>query len=319
MDECQTPEISVVTPTYNEVDNIHELVQRVRNTLESMKVEYEHIVIDNCSTDGTIAELRSLTAEDNRLRVIVNESNFGHVRSPFHGLLQARGRAVVVIASDLQDPPECIPELVLEWQKGYKVVFLVRRTSSEGRLMTRLRGLYYSALTALSTTPQVPHATGAGLYDREVVETLRRLNDPYPYVRGLVSELGYDVGRVGFDQPARSRGESKNGIGSLYDLAMLGLTTNSRAPLRAMSLVGFVLAALSFLVGVVYLVRKLIAWESFDLGLAPIAVGLFFLGATQLICLGILGEYVGNIFVQVRRHPLVIERERINFESQGTA
>lgn len=308
------PLITVVTPTFNEAENVSDLVQRIRRVLTDMDLTYEHLIIDNCSNDGTIELISALAHQDERIKVIINESNYGHIRSPFYGLLQARGRAAIVIASDLQDPPECLPELIAKWREGHKVVFLVRRGSDESRFVSSLRATYYRLLRTISRQPSVHGATGAGLYDRQVIEVLRNLDDPYPYVRGLVSELGYNIGTVEFVQPARAKGKSKNGLSTLYDLAMLGITSSSRAPLRAMSALGFGLAAVSLAIGVIYLARKLLAWDSFDLGLAPIAVGIFFLGAVQLICLGILGEYIGNVFLQVRRHPLVIERERINFD-----
>ncbi len=316
--EARHLKISVVTPTLNEVGNVDELVNRVRATMVQLDLSYEHIFIDNCSSDGTTARLRELAADDPRIKVIVNQADYGHVRSPYHAFMQAQGDVVIVIASDLQDPPELIPALVAKWQEGSKIVFLVKRTSQESRVVSHLRRTYYAALGKLTSHPLVPNATGAGLYDRTVVETLRGLSDPYPYVRGLVVELGYPVATVEFDQATRKSGSSKNSLVTLYDLAMLGLTTNSRAPLRAMSGLGFILALVSLLIGFLYLVRKILAWDSFDLGLAPIAVGLFFLGAIQLVCLGVLGEYVGNIFVRVRNHPLVIEQERINFDEPRT-
>lgn len=306
--------LSIVTPTYNERENVDELVSRVRAACALLPIQYEHIVIDNQSTDGTWNALLQLAARDDRLKLIRNERNYGHVRSPYHGLLQASGDAVILLASDLQDPPELIVHLVEKWQLGSKVVFLVKRSSAEARWLSLVRSLYYRALGKITSAPLVPDATGAGLYDRSVIELLASLNDPHPYLRGLVVELGYPIAQVPFDQPRRERGKSKNGLGSLADLALLGFSTHSRAPLRFMSIVGFCLAALSLLVGILYGIRKLLDWDSFDLGLAPIAVGLFFLGAVQLVCFGILGEYIGNIFTYVRKHPLVVEAERVNFD-----
>ncbi len=306
------PLVSIVTPCFNEASAVCELAERIRNSCSLMGIEYEHLIIDNDSTDGTQEKLLELASADVRIKVIFNNSNFGHIRSPNHALLQAQGDAVVLLASDLQDPPELIPDLINRWRAGAEVVFLVKRSSAESRLISLFRKVYYRILGRMTRVPLIPNATGAGLYDRSVIEVLRSVDDPYPYLRGLVVELGYHIETIPFDQPARLSGKSKNGIPQLYDMAMLGFTTYSRTPLRLMSATGFALAALSIIVGGVYLVRKLMNWDSFDLGLAPIAVGLFFLGAIQLICLGILGEYVGNIFLHVRRHPLVIERERIN-------
>ena len=312
-DGSGVPLLSIVTPTFNERENVEELVSGVRHACSQLEMTYEHIIIDNNSADGTWDALVQMAAGDPHLKLIRNERNYGHVRSPYHGLLQASGDAVILMAADLQDPPELIVDLVQEWQHGSKVVFLVRRSSAESRWVSSLRRLYYRMLGKMTSSPLVPDATGAGLYDRSVIDVLASLNDPYPYLRGLVVELGYPVAQVPFDQPRRERGKSKNGLRSLADLALLGLSTHSRAPLRFMSLMGFSLAALSLFIGLLYGIRKLLDWDSFDLGLAPIAVGLFFLGAVQLVCFGILGEYIGNIFTYVRRHPLVVEAERVNF------
>ena len=277
-------------------------------------VSYEHLVIDNASTDNSADILRDEAALDSCLRVIVNVRNFGHIRSPFHAILQARGECVVLLSSDLQDPPELVPELVARWQGGSPVVMLVKDNTEERGPKAWGRRAYYRVLGKVSEAQLVPDATGAGLYDRRVIEYLRGLNDPYPYLRGLVAESGFPVGTLGFHQPLRSAGKSSNNFASLYDMAMLGFTTHSRTPLRLVSFFGFVTAAMSLLIGFVYLVRKFSDWDSFELGLAPLATGLFFLGAMQLIALGIIGEYVGNIFLRVRDLPLVVESERLNFE-----
>lgn len=306
--------VSVVTPCFNEEENLPELLTRVRAVMATLDVDYEHIVIDNASTDGSLTILRDQATKDPRLRVIANIRNFGHIRSPYHGLMQASGACVILLAADLQDPPELIPELYSRWLQGAKVVMLVKHTTEESGLKAGARRLYYRMLNRVSSSELIPDATGAGLYDRAVVEYLRSLNDPYPYLRGLVAESGFPVSRFGFSQPLRRGGRTSNNFASLYDMAMLGFTTHSRTPLRIVSLIGFSFAGLSLLIGFVYLIRKLFDWDAFELGLAPLAVGLFFLGAMQLIALGILGEYIGNIFLRVRGLPLVIESERINFE-----
>jgi len=305
--------VSVVTPCYNEVENLLELVSRVQTVLKSLDYDFEHIVIDNASTDGSQSLLRELALKHEHLRVIINARNFGHVRSPFHALLQARGDCVILIVADLQDPPELIPTLVSHWEAGFQVAFLVKNETEERGVMRWGRRIYYRLLQRLTTSEIVADATGAGVYDRSVVNYLKQLNDPYPYVRGLIGEMGIPIAKVPFVQPLRVRGRSKSSFAGLYDLAMLGFTTHSRVPLRLASLVGFAIAGLSLLTGVVYLCRKLFDWSSFDLGVAPLAIGLFFLGAVQLISLGILGEYVGNIFLRIRNLPLVVESERINF------
>jgi len=305
--------LSIVTPCFNESANLAELISRVRAVMSELDVPYEHIVIDNASTDDSLAILRAEASKDSSLRVIANVRNFGHIRSPYHAILQATGSCVVLLASDLQDPPEVIPELWRLWREGAPVVMLVKARTEESRLISLGRRLYYRTLNKASSSELVQDATGSGLYDRDVVEYLRSLNDPYPYLRGLVAESGFPVTRLAFDQPLRIAGKSSNNLASLYDMAMLGFTTHSRLPLRIVSLAGFCVAALSMLIGLVYLIRKLADWDAFELGLAPLAVGLFFLGAMQLIALGILGEYIGNIFLRIRGLPLVIEAERINF------
>lgn len=306
--------VSVVTPCFNEQANLSELITRVRAVMESLDTKYEHIIIDNASTDRSRDILEAEAETDPRLRVIINMRNFGHIRSPFHGIMQASGSCVILLAGDLQDPPEVISELYSRWRDGAKVAMLVKEHTEESGLKALGRRLYYRTLNRISSSELIPDATGAGLYDRSVVEYLRSLDDPYPYLRGLVAESGFSVSRVGFSQPLRRGGRTSNNFASLYDMAMLGFTTHSRTPLRIVSLVGFCFAGLSLVIGFVYLVRKLLDWDAFELGLAPLAVGLFFLGAMQLIALGILGEYIGNIFLRVRRLPLVIEAERINFD-----
>lgn len=305
--------VSVVSPCYNEVDNLLELTTRIQRAMKDLGYEHEHIIIDNASTDGSQALLRKLAAENANLRVIFNARNFGHIRSPFHAMLQAQGDCVVVLASDLQDPPELIPELIANWEAGFQVALLVKSDTEERGALRWLRRFYYRTLQRVTTSEIVADATGAGVYDRSVVNYLKQLNDPYPYVRGLIGEMGIPIAKVHFLQPLRSKGTSKSSFASLYDMAMLGFTTHSRVPLRLATLVGFGIAGISLLTGFIYLVRKLFDWSSFDLGVAPLAIGLFFLGAVQLISLGILGEYVGNIFLRIRNLPLVVESERINF------
>ena len=306
--------VSIVTPCYNEESNLAELISRIRSVMATLGVDYEHIVIDNASTDSSMQILRAESARDPRLRVILNVRNFGHIKSPYHALMQARGDCVIIMAADLQDPPEVIPSLYSRWQSGAFIVMLVKETTEESGLKAVGRRIYYRIMNRISDSDLVANATGAGLYDRTVVDYLKSLNDPYPYLRGLVAESGFPVQRVGFDQPLRRGGKSSNNFGSLYDNAMLGFTTHSRTPLRLVSLLGFTFAGLSLLLGLVYFVRKLSDWDSFQLGLAPLSIGLFFFGAVQLIALGILGEYIGNIFLRVRGLPLVVEAERINFE-----
>jgi len=305
--------VSIITPCYNEEENLEELYQRICHVMEKLQYDYEHILIDNASTDRSVEILRKLAAKDRHVKVIMNTRNFGHIRSPYHALLQTTGEAVVCMASDLQDPPERIPEFIKKWEEGYKVVIGVKTRSEESGLFYFLRTIYYRILRNLSDVPLIENFTGYGLYDRQVVDTLRDLNDPYPYFRGLIADLGYARAQVEFSQPRRKRGISKNNFYTLYDLAMLGLTGYTKVPLRLATMLGFVAAALSFVVGLVYLFYKLLFWQQFTLGSAPIVIGLFFLGSVQLFFLGIVGEYIGAIYTQVMKRPLVIEKERINF------
>jgi len=283
---------------------------------ELPEYEFEHIYIDNASNDGTVPILRRLAAEDPRVKVILNARNFGHIRSPFHALLQARGDAVICMASDLQDPPRLIKEFIRKWEEGFKVVMGVKTRSEETRFFFAQRKLYYRVLGKLSEVRLVENFTGFALCDKQVVQALRKIDDPYPYFRGLIAEIGFEAAKVEFLQPKRKRGITKSNFYSLYDMAMLGFTSNTKIPLRLATMVGFLTAAISFLIGVFYLVYKLIYWHSFEVGLAPLVVGLFFVGGIQLFFLGIVGEYIGAIYTQVLHRPLVIEKERINFGSE---
>jgi glycosyltransferase involved in cell wall biosynthesis len=247
------------------------------------------------------------------VKVILNQRNFGHVRSPFHGLLQARGDAVIVMAADLQDPPDLIPEFVRKWREGYPVVVGEKSNSGEPSWVFTLRRGYYLLVNRLAEVELLENVTGFGLYDRKVIEAFRALDDPYPYVRGLISELGFPVARVPYHQPQRQRGLTKNNFYTLYDLAMLGITSHSKVPLRLAAMAGFAASLLSFGIGFVYLLYKLIFWQRFALGIAPVVIGLFFLGSVQLFFIGIIGEYLGAILTKVTKRPLVVEKERLNF------
>lgn len=314
------PFVSVVTACFNEEENVEEVNCQVRAVMEALPPRagepytYEHIFIDNASTDRTVEILRGICATDKRVKVIVNARNFGHIRSPFHGLLQAQGDAVISIVADLQDPPEMIRGFVARWEEGYKVVVGVKATSRENRLMFFVRGMFYRLIDRLSDVPQIRNFTGFGLYDRAVMDTLRDIDDPYPYFRGLICDLGYARVEIPYSQPARSRGITKNNFYSLYDMGMLGITNHSKVPLRLAAMTGFALSIVALLVAMVYLVLKLAWWQTFDLGLAPLVIGVYFLGSVQLFFIGIVGEYVGSIQTQVHHRPRVIEKERINFD-----
>jgi polyisoprenyl-phosphate glycosyltransferase len=309
--------ISIVTPCFNEEGNVEDLHTQIIQVMSELPgYEFEHIYIDNASTDGTVPILRRLAATDSRVKVILNARNFGHIRSPFYGILQAHGDAVICMSSDLQDPPSLIKDFVRKWEEGFKAVLGVKTRSKETRLMFLLRRLYYRVLRKLSEVPLVENFTGFALYDQQVVEILRQIDDPYPYIRGLIAEIGFKAAKVEFVQPKRKRGITKNNFYTLYDMAMVGFTSSTKIPLRLATILGFITAAVSFLIGLFYFVYKLIYWNSFTTGLAPLIVGLFFVGGVQLFFLGIVGEYIGAIYTQVRRRPLVIEKERINFGSE---
>jgi len=305
--------ISIVTPLFNEEDNVEDLCNRIEAVMASLPYDYEHLCIDNCSKDRTVALLRARAARDPKLKVIVNARNFGHIRSPYHALLQAAGDAVVVIAGDLQDPPEMIPEFIKQWENGFKTVMAVKPESEESSLMFLVRKMYYKVINRISEISLINNATGAGLFDRDVIEILRSIDDPYPYTRGLVCEIGYPIATVPFKQPRRTRGVTSQNFYTLYDIAMLGITKHSKVPLRLMAMLGFALAMVSLLAAFGYLLAKLLFWDKFQFGTAPILIGMFLFGAIQMFFLGLLGEYIASIQTQVRKLPLVVESERINF------
>lgn len=306
--------VSIVTPCFNEEDNIIDLYERIKLAMSSLPGHtYELIFIDNSSTDSTADILRAIAFKDENVKVIINLRNFGHIRSPYHAILEAKGEAIIVLASDLQDPPELIPEFISRWKSGSKVVLGKKSKSEESWIFYTFRSLYYKILQKFSTVPLLEHTTGFGLYDREVIEIIRKLNDPYPYFRGLISELGYRADLVEYLQPKRKQGISKNNFYTLYDLAMLGFTSHSKVPLRLATMLGFLSSAVSILVAIFYFVYKLVFWENFSVGTAPLVVGIFFFSSVQLFFLGIVGEYVGAILTHVRQVPPVIEKERINF------
>jgi len=307
--------ISIVTPCYNEESNVECLVLRVRSVMSGLPAyRYEHIFIDNASRDRTVEVLKKIAREDKRIKIIVNARNFGHIRSPYYGLLQARGDAVIYLVADLQDPPELIREFVSKWECGSRIVVGIKTASAENWLMYRLRGLYYKIIKRLASVDMLEQFTGFGLYDRTIVDILRCMKEPYPYFRGLISDIGFDIEKVTYAQPERKSGKTKNDFFSLWDLAMLGMTSYTKIPLRVATLMGFLFAGLSLVVGLCYLLAKLLFWNTFSAGAAPVVVGMFFLGSVQLVFLGVVGEYVGAVFTYVQNRPLVIERERINFE-----
>lgn len=309
--------VSVVTQCFNEEENVEELYRRIKAQFENRPgYEFEHIFIDNASTDRTVEVIKNLASRDPRVKLIVNARNFGHIRSPLHAILQARGDAIVSMASDLQDPPELIDTFITRWEAGFKIVVGVKPSAQETFVMSLIRGLYYRTIGRISEIQLIPNFTGFGLYDRSVIEIIRKIDDPYPYFRGLIAELGIEYSTVPFEQPKRVRGITKNNFYTLYDMAMLGITSHSKLPVRLATMAGFALSILSLLVSLGYLILKLAFWDRFGLGTAPILIGLFFFASVQLFFIGIIGEYVAAIHTQVMKRPLVIEKERVNFEVQ---
>lgn len=307
--------ISVITPCYNEQGNVEELYERVRSLMARLgRYRYEHIFIDNASRDRTFAILQRIAVSDTNVKVIRNTRNFGHIRSPFHAVLQARGDVVICLMADLQEPPELLADMIAEWEKGMPIVIAVKTASRENGLMFQLRKLYYRVVNRFSEIDTYENFTGFGLYDRKVIEMVRQFRDPYPYFRGMIAEIGLPHVEVKYELQRRRRGKSKNNFYTLWDMAMLGITTLSKVPLRMVTFCGFAGALLSVLIGVVYLFYKLVFWREFSVGIAPLVIGFFFFGSLQMLFMGIIGEYIGNIFTQVQNRPLVFERERINFE-----
>ena len=308
--------ITVVTPCYNEEENVEEIHRQAREVLETIEgVTYEHLFIDNFSSDRTPELLRAMASADPKVKVIFNARNFGHIRSPYHGLLQARGDAAILLVADLQDPPELMKAFIEHWRNGAKLVVGVKPTADESGLMFAIRRAYYRTVTRIADVKLIQNFTGFGLYDRKVLEELRRIDDPYPYLRGLVSEVGFEAVQVPYNQPRRKRGITKNNFYTLYDIAMLGITSHSRVPLRIATMVGFALSGLSLVVSLLYLFLKIFFWSEFSAGTAPILIGMFFFASVQLFFIGRLGEYVGAILTHVMKRPLVVERERLNFDN----
>jgi dolichol-phosphate mannosyltransferase len=307
--------ISIVTPTYNEIENIDELLSRVRLAIDTEShYDFEILVIDNCSVDGTQERLRELAKEDHRVKVILNARNFGHIRSPYYGILQSKGDATIYLASDLQDPPEMIPELLRGWEVGYKLVMAIKPVSKSTPVMHYLRKTYYRFIDRISDVDIIKDSTGFGLYDKVVLDSLRKIADPYPFLRGLICELGYEVKEIPFIQQRRLGGITKNNFYTLFDIAMLGIVSHSKLPIRIASFAGIILGILSIVIAFIFLILKIIFWNSFPIGSAPTVIGLFFLFGVQLFFIGILGEYIASIHSYVQNRPVVVEKERINFQ-----
>ena len=309
--------ISIVTACYNEEENVIELINRVRKIMESLssKYDYEHIFIDNASEDKTVDLLKSEANLDRRIKIIVNSRNFGHVRSPSYALLQAEGDAVISLVADLQDPPEMITDFLEKWEDGNDIVIAVKAKTEETGFMSIVRSIYYRVLHKLSEVRTFKNFTGFGLFDKKVILALRQMSDPYPFFRGMLAEVGYKVYELPYNQPGRVRGITKNNFYSLYDMGVLGIISNSKIPLRLAIFIGAISATLSFLVGLVYLVLKLIYWNEMSIGIAPLMIIVSFMLSILLFFLGLIGEYVGAIYTQVLNRPLVFVKERVNFDT----
>lgn len=306
--------ISIVTPCYNEEGNIQNIYEAVKNTIRSLNgYSYEHIFADNASQDKTQDILRDIARNDKNVKLIFNTRDFGQLRSPLHAMLQAKGEAVISIVADLQDPPKLIIDFIKKWEEGYKIVVGVKHQSEDSPILHALRKVYYNFIVSLSEIKLIKNFTGFGLYDREVIKILRKVNDPCPYFRGLICDIGFGRAEIPYTQPKRRWGITKNNFYILFDYAMLGITSHSKVPLRLATMLGFIFSFLCLLVAAGYLVYKLLFWESFSVGVAPLVVGFFFFASIQLTFIGIIGEYVGAIHTQLLKRPLVIEKERINF------
>jgi glycosyltransferase involved in cell wall biosynthesis len=308
--------ISVVVPCFNEEDNVEPLSEAIIENFKTKLTQYDYelVFIDNHSTDRTRQKLKEICAKNKKIKAIFNAKNFGQIRSPFHGLVQSTGDCSIIMCADFQDPPELIYDFVKAWEEGYRIVIGIKKTSQEHKLMYFLRSMYYKFIKKVSEVEQIEHFTGFGLYDKAFIEVLRRLDDPVPYMRGIVAELGFERKEIMYEQPLRRAGKSKNNFFSLYDYAMVGITSYSKSLMRVATFIGSIVSILSFIVGLVYLILKLILWANFPLGTAPLMIGIFFIGSIQLFFIGIIGEYILSINSRVMKRPLVVEESRINFD-----
>lgn len=308
--------ISIVVPTFNEEENVKPLSEAIIKEFEKSlpKYDYEIIFIDNDSSDNTRPILREMAGENKKIKVIFNAKNFGQFNSPYYGLLQSTGDCTILVCADFQDPIDMIPKFVHEWENGYKIVIGQKTSSQESKLMYFLRTVYYKTIKRFSDVEQIEHFTGFGLYDRDFIEVLRNLKDPTPFLRGIVAELGFKRKEIPYKQLKRRAGKTSNNFYRLYDAAMLSFTSYTKIGLRLATFIGGGIAIVSFIISLVYLVMKIVFWDRFNAGTAPIVIGMFFLGAVQLIFLGLIGEYILSINRRIMNRPLVIEEERINFE-----
>ena len=306
--------ISVVTATFNEEANIEKISNDIANEMKKLDVDYEHIIIDNDSTDKTQFIIREICKKDKKIKAIFNTRNFGHTRSPYYAILQSSGDATILLAADFQDPIELIPSLINKWQTGYKVVFLKRKSSEENFITETIKSFFYKFINLISEIELVQKTTGSGIFDKAIISKLKKLEDPNPYFRGMISEIESNIGILEFQQPKRLHGKSKNNLYSLFDLGINGIIKHSKLPLRIMTIGGFIFSLILIIVGLFFLIYKILYWDKFQLGLAPVILGVFFGISILIFMLGIIGEYIGIILSQVRKIPLVVEKERINFD-----
>ena len=311
--------ISILVACFNEVENVKPLSEAIKNVFQKQlpSYDYEIVFIDNYSTDGTRDLLEEMCKNDTHIKTIFNAKNFGHIRSPYYGLLQTSGDCTISLCADFQDPPELIPQFVKEWENGYKIVIGVKTNSEENKLMYAIRSAYYKLIKKISDVDQIEHFTGFGLYDKSFIEVLRELDDPMPYMRGIVAELGPERKEILYEQPKRKAGKTKNNFYTLYDMAMLGITSYSKVILRLATIIGFIFSAASFVIAIIYLILKLVNWDNFAAGTAPILIGLFLIGSLLMFFIGFMGEYILNINTRVMKRPLVVEEKRINFTSES--
>lgn len=312
--------ISVLIPCYNEEENVVPLSEAIIEQFEKFlpQYDYEIIFIDNDSKDTTRAKLTMLCAGNKKIKAIFNAKNFGQFNSPFYGILQTTGDCTISMCCDFQDPVDLIPRLVHEWEQGYKIVCPIKITSKENPVMRFLRSIYYKLIKKMSDVEQIEHFTGTGLYDREFVEVLRNLKDPTPFLRGIVAELGFKRKDIPYEQQKRRAGKTSNNWYRLYDAAMLSFTSYTKVGMRICTISGFFIAFVSIMIGLVYLVMKLVNWYKFDMGSAPILIGMFILGGLQLFFIGFLGEYMMSINQRIMNRPLVIEEKRLNFDNDDS-
>ena len=316
MEEAKRKLISVVIPTYNEEDNVIPMTETLTENFEKelARYDYEIIYIDNHSKDRTRILLRNICSRNKHVKAIFNARNFGQMRSPVHGLKQAYGDCVIRLTADFQDPPAMIPVLVREWEAGSKIVIGIKNKTEEGAVMAWVRRQYYKLLRKITDIGHIENFTGFGLYDKAFVDVIRNVHDPMPYLRGMIAALGFDYKTILYDRPNRRAGKSKNNFYTLYDYAMVGITSYSKVVLRIATFIGFFIGLTSIIVALVYLILKLIHWDWFHAGIAPLVIGQFFLGGVQLFFIGLMGEYILSINTRVLGRPLVVEEERLNFD-----